>query len=196
MEEAGERIPGGDGGYRGAAAGGPRWQRQVNSWNEVAAKFGLEPDRYVDFEYLLYMPLDDEFVINYVRFQLGLEDPIIKHRIRHHKDFWKTITDLPWLLDIVENGVALPFAKEPPSIVLPNNKSAVTAEMVPWVRNTIKEYLAYGFVCRVNSIPKCVMPLQVKNTGGKTALIYDMSVLNDYIEKKKFKLESWEEMFN
>ena len=117
-------------------------------------------------------------------------------RIRHHKDFWKSITDLPWLLDIVENGVALPFAKEPPSIVLPNNKSAVTAEMVPWVRNTIKEYLAYGFISRVNSIPKCVMPLQVKNTGGKTALIYDMSVLNDYIEKKKFKLESWEEMFN
>jgi len=40
------------------------------------------------------------------------------------------------------------------------------------------------------------MPLQVKDTGGKVALIYDMSVLNDYVEKNKFKLESWEEMFN
>jgi len=39
-----------------------------------------------------------------------------------------------------------------------------------------------------------VSPLQVKNTGGKTALIYDMSLLNEYIEKAKFKLEGWEEM--
>jgi hypothetical protein len=28
------------------------------------------------------------------------------------------------------------------------------------------------------------------------ALIFDMSVLNDYVEKNKFKLEGWEEMFN
>jgi hypothetical protein len=27
-------------------------------------------------------------------------------------------------------------------------------------------------------------------------LSYDMSILNDYVEKNKFKLESWEEMFN
>ncbi len=114
----------GDEGHRSATGGGDRWQRQVNTWKEVATKFGLEPDRYVDFEYLLYLPLDDEYVVNYVRFQLGLEDPVIKHRIRKHAQFWRTITDLPWLLDIVENGVALPFEKEPPVIVLPNNKSA------------------------------------------------------------------------
>jgi len=40
------------------------------------------------------------------------------------------------------------------------------------------------------------MPLQVKDTGGKTALIYDMSILYEYVEKNKFKLEGWEEMFN
>jgi hypothetical protein len=40
------------------------------------------------------------------------------------------------------------------------------------------------------------MPLQVKDTGEKKALIYDMSVLNEYVEKSTFKLEGWEEMFN
>ena len=40
------------------------------------------------------------------------------------------------------------------------------------------------------------MPLQIKQTSDKTALIYDMSALNDYVEKNKFKLEGWEEMFN
>jgi hypothetical protein len=50
---------------------------------------------------------------------------------------------------------------------------------VLWVRNTLKEYLHYGFVEKVTDIPYCVMPLQVKATGDKTALIYDMSVLNE-----------------
>jgi hypothetical protein len=40
------------------------------------------------------------------------------------------------------------------------------------------------------------MPLQVKDTSGELALSYDMLILNDYVEKNKFKLESWEEMFN
>jgi hypothetical protein len=39
------------------------------------------------------------------------------------------------------------------------------------------------------------MPLQVKETGGKMALIYDMSVLNEYVHQASFKLEGWEEMF-
>jgi hypothetical protein len=39
------------------------------------------------------------------------------------------------------------------------------------------------------------MPLQVKETGGNMALIYDMSVLNEYVHQASFKLEGWEEMF-
>ncbi len=58
-----------------------------------------------------------------------------------------------------------------------------------WVRNTLHEYLRYGFVEKVKEIPYCVMLLKVKATGDKMALIYDMSVLNAYIEKNKFKLE-------
>ena len=59
----------------------------MTSWAAIAAKYGLQPDRYADFEYLLYLPLDDKFIENYVRFQLGLDEPIIKHRIRNHLPF-------------------------------------------------------------------------------------------------------------
>ena len=183
----------GDGGQ---GAGGDRWQRQINTWDQVVEKFGLDKNRYVDFEYLLYLDLYDPFVENYVKFQLGSEDPIIKFRIRHHYEFWESITDVPWILDVIKNGVALPFEREPPNILLPNNRTVIEKDAVGWVRETIKEYLSFGFIKRVDSVPKCVMPLQVKDTGGKKALIFDMSVLNEYVAKGKFKLEGWEEMFN
>jgi len=63
------------------------------------------------------------------------------------------------------------------------------------VRNTIREYLDFGFIEEVTEIPFCVSPLQVKDTGGKKALICDMSLLNEYVQKAKFKLEDWEVMF-
>ena len=177
-------------------AGGMRWQRQLNTWAAIERKYGLNKERYLDFEYLLYLPIDDPFIENYVQFQLGQAEPIIKFRIRSHAQFWKTITDVPWLLEIIQKGVALPFAKEPPGIMLPNSKTAIEPDAVPWVRETLHEYLRYGFIKKVKVVPKCVMPLQVKDTGGKKALIFDMSILNEYVEKSKFKLEGWEEMFN
>jgi len=95
-----------------------------------------------------------------------------------------------------KNGVKIPFTEIPPRIVLPNNNSALDIHKAQWIRETLLGYLRFGFVEKVSVIPYCIMPLQIKDTGGKTALIYDMSVLNDYVEKKKFKLEGWEEMFN
>jgi len=68
-------------------------------------------------------------------------------------------------------------------------------EAVEWVRGTLMEYERYGFIKRVTEIPYCVMPLQLKESGGKMSLIYDMSVLNDYVQQASFKLEGWEEMF-
>jgi hypothetical protein len=52
-------------------------------------------------------------------------------------------------------------------------------EAVDWVRSTLLEYESYGFIKKVQEIPFCDMPLRVKETGGKMALIYDMSVLNE-----------------
>jgi len=175
---------------------GERWQRQVTAWATIVAKFGIQEDRYEEFAYLQYLDVNDPFVENYVGFHMGTVEPIIKHRIRNHAQFWDEITSLPWLLEVIKSGIAIPFEKDPPRIMLANNKTAVQGDAVQWVRNTLIEYMRYGFVHKVDTVPYCVMPLQVKDTGGKMALIYDMSVLNDFVEKRKFKLEGWEEMFN
>jgi len=158
------------------------------------AKYNLDENRYDEFCYLCYLRFDDAFVENYVKFQLGEQDPIIKGRIRAHADFWQGLAPPDWLMQIVRTGVRIPFAKPAPRIVLPNNKSAASSQAVPTVRSILREYLSYGFVKKVDAIPYCVMPLQIKETGGKTALIYDMSVLNDYVDTASFKLEGWEEM--
>jgi len=158
------------------------------------AKYKLDESRYEEFFYLCYLDINDAFVANYVQFQLGSADPIIKGRIRAHAKFWQGLAPPDWLMQIITTGVRIPFAKPAPRIVLPNNTSAASKTAVPTVRAILTEYLAYGFVKKVPQIPYCVMPLQIKDTGGKTALIYDMSVLNDYVETASFKLEGWEEM--
>jgi len=179
----------------GACRTDERWRRQLHTWEVVALRFNLDINRYDDFAYLCYMDIEDPYVQNYLRFQTDDETPWIVGRIRAHAEFWKTLNPPPWLFDLIEQGVKIPFEKKPPRIILPNNKSAVMPDMVPWVVGTLKEYLAYGFIEKVDEIPYCISPLQVKDTGGKTALIFDMSLLNEYIEKAKFKLEGWEEMF-
>jgi hypothetical protein len=179
----------------GGLGNSDRWRRQLNTWAAVVRRFGLDPSRYAEFSYLCFLPLNNDFIYNYVQFQLGKEDPIIFGRIRAHATFWESLNAPDWLMDVIKTGVKIPFSSQPPRIILPNNKSAVESGMVAWVRTTLKEYLAFGFVQEVSEIPYCVSPLQVKNTGGKLALIYDMSLLNSYVEKGKFKLEGWEEMF-
>ena len=101
-----------------------------------------------------------------------------------------------WLLDLLTTGVTIPWDKKPPRFLLTNNQSAVNNSVIPDVRKIITEYESYGFVRRVSAVPHCVLPLQLKVTGGKVALIYDMSPVNSYVKKLSFKLEGWEEMFD
>jgi hypothetical protein len=88
----------------------PRWQRQVTAWEALAKKYGIQPDRYDEFEYLQYFPIGDSYIENYAKFHLGIEEPIIRGRIRSHYNFWCTLTDIPWLRDIISTGVKIPFA--------------------------------------------------------------------------------------
>ncbi len=167
----------------------PWWQRQVTAREALAQKYSIDESRYEEFEYLTYFLVGDSYIDKYVNFQLGTEEPVIRGRIKSHYRFWEKFTSIPWLRDLISTGVKIPFKDAPPRIVMPNNKSAMTEDRVPWVRDTLKEYLRYGFVEQVDTIPYCVMLLQVKATSGKMALIYDMLVLS---EKNKFKLEGWE----
>jgi hypothetical protein len=146
-------------GRSGAQADQPRWQRQVTAWEALAQKYGIDESRYEEFEYLTYFPIGDSYIDNYVNFQLGTEEPVIRGRIKSHYRFWEKITHIPWLRDLISTGVKIPFKDAPPRIVMANNKSAMTEDRVPWVRETLTEYLRYGFVEKVDTIPYCVMPL-------------------------------------
>ena len=52
-------------------------------------KYHLDPNRYVEFEYLCFLDINDVFVENYVRFHLGTEKPIFRGRLASHIGFWR-----------------------------------------------------------------------------------------------------------
>jgi Reverse transcriptase (RNA-dependent DNA polymerase) len=175
---------------------GPGWDRQRTVWDQIKEKLHLTEDRYVDFAYLMYMDTDDKWVADYIQFHLHQRPPYFVDRLSSHYLYWESIGAPAWLVELIRFGVKIPFISKPPRIFLPNNKSVMVPDIVPWVRDTLKEYLAFGFVEQVNFIPHCVMPLQLKDNGTKKSLIYDMTRLNEYVHKSSFKLESWPEMLD
>jgi hypothetical protein len=92
--------------------------------------------------------------------------------------------------------LAIRYYRKPPRMFLQNNGSVLKNHVVTQVRDIINEYLDAGFIGRAKEMPYCILPLQLKESATKVSLIYDMSPLNEYVEKSKFKLEGWEEMFH
>jgi hypothetical protein len=156
----------------------------------VKKKFNLDESRYDEFSYLCYLDIDDLSVQNYAKFHMGTEQINFKNRLRLHLDFWKQLHTPEWVLDYIENGICIPFESKPPRMILQNTKAVNQPDMVPVIRQILNEYIEFGFIEKVESVPYCILPLQVKQTSDKTALIYDMSPLNEYVEKSKFKIES------
>ena len=171
-----------------------RWQQQINTWEEIATRFKFDLTRYDEFCFLRFLDLKCPYVQNYVAFLLNKAEPIIKGRLKHHIPFWTQLGSPPWLLETIQYGVKIPFLETPPAIYLPNNKSATQPGHLQWVKDTLTEFLRYGFIKIVPNKPYCVMPLQVKETAAKKSLIFDMSALNAYVNTNRFKLESWPEM--
>jgi Reverse transcriptase (RNA-dependent DNA polymerase) len=99
-------------------------------------------------------------------------------------------------LEYIDKGITIPFEVMPGPMYLPNNTTVLSVESVPVVRQILSEYLECGFIEIVDERPYCVLPLQLKVTAEKAALIYDMSRLNTYVQQAKFKLESWPEMYH
>ena len=170
-----------------------RWQRQLHSWDRIKRRFHITDDRYDEFFYLCYLDIDDPFIIDYFNYHFYGSKPLIKGRLKNSSEFWESLNPPDWILDIVRNGIRIPFQNEPPIILLPNNRSCI--EKKSWVRGTIIEFLEYGFVKKVDYIPHCVLPLQVDFSGEKLCLIHDEQALNKYVLKNKYKVEGWEEMY-
>ena len=172
-----------------------KWTRPLNSWNKVSTKFGLEKSRYEDFKFLMYLDIEDPYIQNYVNYTIGIERPKIVGRLKAHLHFWKEIHAPDEILNIIEKGFEIPFISKPPPIYLPNNKSALERKHRPWIMETLREFLDYGFISKVETVPYCVLPLQIAVHPTKLSLIHDESILNDYVIKNRFKLEAWEPMF-
>ena len=171
------------------------WQKPLHSWREISRKYKLDDSRYKDFSFLRFLDIHDPYIKNYVRFTLGLENPVIVGRLKAHKEFWESINAPKDLISIINEGFKVPFISTPPPIYVPNNKSAMVKEHKDWVRSTLKEFLSFGFITEVKEIPYCCLPLQVAVHPSKLSLIHDESILNEYVEKTRFKLEGWEPMF-
>jgi Reverse transcriptase (RNA-dependent DNA polymerase) len=178
------------------AGTGPGWQRQLNNWTTVAKKFNISSDRYVEFQYLLYLDIEDQYVVNYVNFHLEVCEPNFKGRLSSHLAFWVQLNAPQWLLEFIDVGITIPFERPPVRMLLNNHETVQSVKNVEVVRSILTEYLQYGFIKIVEDLPFCVLPLQLKESPDKVALIYDMSRLNDFVQQSKFKLESWPEMFH
>ena len=86
-------------------------------------------------------------------------------------------------MDIIENGVKIPFLETPPPISILNNKWAMLLTNIEWVRTTLHEFLRYSLQKKiVANASYCVMPLQVKKNADKKSFIFDMSVLNASVQ--------------
>ena len=111
-------------------------------------------------------------------------------RLAHFAEKWEEITDNKWVLSIVRNGFRIPFIKIPPLSSVPIRMSQSSS---PFLREEIENLLnkravervqnpeTPGFYSRIFLVPK-------KN--GKFRLILDLSLLNRYIEKQAFKMET------
>lgn len=173
-----------------------KWQTHISSWNQIQSRFGIPDDRYEDFNYLEFLDIENPYVINYVNYHLNSEMPDIIGRLKSHSEFWETLNAPENVMQIVKYGFKVPFLKNPPKIFLDNNKSSLTSANASWVEQTLLEYEELGFISRTTEIPYCVLPLQVAEHPDKKSLIHDESPLNIYVDKKRFKLEGWEHMFN
>ena len=111
-------------------------------------------------------------------------------RLAHFAEKWEEITDNKWVLSIVRNGFRIPFIKIPPLSSVPIRMSQSSS---PFLGEEIENLLnkravervqnpeTPGFYSRIFLVPK-------KN--GKFRLILDLSLLNRYIEKQAFKMET------
>ena len=108
----------------------------------------------------------------------------------HFVEKWEEITDNKWVLSIVRHGFRIPFSKIPPLSSVPIRMSQSSS---PFLREEIENLLnkwavervrnpgTPGFYSRIFLVPK-------KN--GKLHLIIDFSLLNRYIKKQSFKMET------
>jgi len=109
--------------------------------------------------------------------------------------FWRTFTKSSWVLAWIEKGFELQWidGAQPPKIA---KKSPSSLAQESFVTSMVDEMLAAGAISILpkGERPEVVSPLGVvpKGTEGKLRLIINMRYVNEYMVKKKFKLQEVE----
>ena len=108
------------------------------------------------------------------------------HFVEQREEF----TDNKWVFSIVQHGFWIPFSKIPPLSSVPVEMSQSSS---PLIREEIETLLKKQAVERVQNpgtlgFYSRIFPVPKKN--GKLRLIIDLSLLNRYIEKQSFQMET------
>jgi len=128
---------------------------------------------------------------NLYEYEHGTAPAVVKGRHRAHLSFWVQIGKPAWVLETVRSGYVIPFESTPPSICLPNHRSAL--DHSDFVSSAVCDLLKLELISEVLTPPKVINPLSVSvNSEGKPRLILDLRHVNACIPKAKlFKMEDW-----
>lgn len=114
----------------------------------------------------------------------------VKGRLKKHYDFWVKIGANDFVLNTIKNGYVIPFLTPPPTMFFKNNKSALLNS--DFVNQAVADLIDSGCAYEVPFQPYVVNPLSVaSNKSGKKRLILDLSVVNKFVKKDRFKFEDW-----
>ena len=112
-------------------------------------------------------------------------------RLTHFVEQWEELTDNKWVLSIFQNRFEIPFKSVPPLSVVPINLSQSSP---PLLQEEIAELLKKQAVERIPNpgTPRFYSRLFLvpKKKNGKLLPVIDLSLLNQYINKQHFKMET------
>ena len=111
-------------------------------------------------------------------------------RLKDRVDQWIKYGASDFILDIIQDGYALPFVEgiRPEGKILNNNKSSLIYH--DFVEEEIAKLLKRGCISESKVSPLVVNPLTVSvNDQGKCRLILDLRYINQYLVIPKFTLE-------
>ncbi len=118
------------------------------------------------------------------------DDVNVKGRLKEHSQFWNEIGASSTVMSIIIEGYRIPFAQQLPSMFLNNNKSAMLESS--FVEEEILKLLKSGRITEKIEPSYVVSPLTVAfQASGKKRLILDLSKLNKYLTKTRFKMDDW-----
>ena len=114
----------------------------------------------------------------------------MRGRLAHFVEQWEKLTDSKWVLSVVRKGSWIPFRLIPPlssvPIKLSQSSSMFLREEIDILLQKqaverVQNLGAHGFYSRIFLVPK-------KN--GKLCPVINLSLLNRYIKKQSFKMET------